>query len=216
MDILSSRGPSHRNTSGRTPQEQNQQQQLENNTGKEEKEEEEEGVNSYMQLALVLPSEMCPKKAILPPPPKPHGDILIPSPRWAARVAMGLTAAVVAWTLLSTGEDTPCLNKTWHGRVRIITATEGPVAGRGGGEGASTASRRGRVAVCFFGLGRSLRWTLPSIERRVLGVLREGGFEVDVFAHTYRLLEVSARRNTDNNVGASSQEHLVTSGHTRS
>lgn len=50
---------------------------------------------------------------------------------------------------------------------------------------------RRRVAVCFFGLTRSLRWTLPSIERRLLGVLRDSGMQVEVFLHTYDLLEVS-------------------------
>ena len=47
-----------------------------------------------------------------------------------------------------------------------------------------------RVAVCFFGLTRSLRWTLPSIEKRLLGVMRGSGMEVDVFVHTYHLVEV--------------------------
>lgn len=47
-----------------------------------------------------------------------------------------------------------------------------------------------KVAVCFFGLTRSLRWTLPSIEKRLLGVLRDSGMKVEVFLHTYDLLEV--------------------------
>lgn len=47
-----------------------------------------------------------------------------------------------------------------------------------------------QVAVCFFGLTRSLRWTLPSIQRRLLGVLRNSGMKVDVFVHTYQLVEV--------------------------
>ena len=50
--------------------------------------------------------------------------------------------------------------------------------------------RKVRVAVCFYGLTRSLRWTLPSIRRRLFEVLRQEGMEVDVFVHTYHLLEV--------------------------
>ena len=162
----------------------------------EEEEEEEDGVNSHMHLALDLPSETCPDKATPSPSPKPREEVLSSSPRRAMRVAMGLTAAAVAWALVSTGQDPPCLNKFCHGRVRELTAVKGSADGLGGEGGVSTTSSRGRVAVCFFGIGRSLRWTLPSIERRLLGVLRDEGFEVDIFVHTYRLLEVSVPRDT--------------------
>lgn len=47
-----------------------------------------------------------------------------------------------------------------------------------------------RVAICFYGLTRSLKWTLPSIRRRMFDVLRHNGMELDVFVHTYHLLEV--------------------------
>lgn len=47
-----------------------------------------------------------------------------------------------------------------------------------------------RIALCFYGLTRSLRWTLPSVKSRVLDVLRDDGMEVDVFVHTYHLHEV--------------------------
>ena len=62
--------------------------------------------------------------------------------------------------------------------VQVTAAAEAPDA-------------RPRVAVCFFGLTRSLRWTLPSVQNRLLGVLEEGGMRVDVFVHTYSLVEVS-------------------------
>lgn len=47
-----------------------------------------------------------------------------------------------------------------------------------------------RVAVCFFGLARSLRWTLPSVEKHLLDVLRDSDMQVEIFVHTYDLLEV--------------------------
>ena len=47
-----------------------------------------------------------------------------------------------------------------------------------------------RVAVCFFGLARSLRWTLPSVQRRLLDVLKDGGMELETFVHTYVMREV--------------------------
>lgn len=46
-----------------------------------------------------------------------------------------------------------------------------------------------KVALCFYGVTRSLRFTLPSIKRRLLDVMRDGGLEVDVFVHTYDMLQ---------------------------
>lgn len=48
-----------------------------------------------------------------------------------------------------------------------------------------------RVALCFFGLARSLRWTYPSIKSRVFDVLRDSNVTYDIFVHTYSLREVS-------------------------
>lgn len=47
-----------------------------------------------------------------------------------------------------------------------------------------------RVALCFFGLARSLRWTFPSIKSRVLDVLRDADVAYDIFVHTYNVREV--------------------------
>ena len=50
-----------------------------------------------------------------------------------------------------------------------------------------------RVAVCFFGVARSLRWTLPSVQNRVLNVLTDAGVEVETFVHTFVMKEVRHR-----------------------
>lgn len=42
-----------------------------------------------------------------------------------------------------------------------------------------------RVALCFFGLTRSLNHTLESIKENVIGKIEKEGYEVDVFLHTY-------------------------------
>lgn len=55
---------------------------------------------------------------------------------------------------------------------------------------ASDKPRQPRVAVCFFGMARSLRWTLPSVQRRLMGVLKERGMEVETFVYTYDMREV--------------------------
>jgi hypothetical protein len=50
------------------------------------------------------------------------------------------------------------------------------------------------VAVCFFGLTRSLRHTLPSIRRNIFAPLAQAGFSYDVFLHTYNLTQLTNRR----------------------
>lgn len=52
-----------------------------------------------------------------------------------------------------------------------------------------------RVAVCFYGLTRSLQWTLPSIKNRLIDVLRDHDLKVDVFVHTFVLEKVSANES---------------------
>lgn len=73
-----------------------------------------------------------------------------------------------------------------EGNASLVGSEVAPAAAAGVGE------PRRRVAVCFFGLTRSLRWVLPSLQRRLLGVLEEAGMTVDVFVHTYSLEKVRA------------------------
>lgn len=72
---------------------------------------------------------------------------------------------------------------TWHSVQFVLDRVE-PTDRR------PSLGRPPRVAVCFFGLARSLRWTLPSVERRLLDVLRDSNMQVEIFVHTYDLLEV--------------------------
>jgi hypothetical protein len=44
-----------------------------------------------------------------------------------------------------------------------------------------------KVAVCFWGLSRSLQYTLPSIEECIFQPLRNVGIEISIFLHTYTL-----------------------------
>lgn len=60
-----------------------------------------------------------------------------------------------------------------------------------GGEEDIVREDRLRIALCFFGLTRRLRWTFPSIKSRVFDVLQKKGMDYNVFVHTYSLKEVS-------------------------
>lgn len=94
--------------------------------------------------------------------------------RWGERLVTLIVAAIVF---------------TWLLRHNREGSNEGQyIAEQEVGGDSSDASPR--VAVCFFGLTRSLRWTLPSLQQRVFDVLRREGMRVDVFLHTYHVMEV--------------------------
>ncbi|CAM9396563.1 unnamed protein product [Ascophyllum nodosum] len=80
----------------------------------------------------------------------------------------------------------------------------GPPPDPGGYGGGPPPDTSPRVAVCFFGLTRSLRWTLPSVRHRLLDVLRESGMSVDTFVHTYDLKEVYNERAGEEGIKYSS------------
>jgi 16S rRNA C967 or C1407 C5-methylase (RsmB/RsmF family) len=52
---------------------------------------------------------------------------------------------------------------------------------------ATGPAMRKPVAICFYGLTRSLRWTLPSIEKCIFGALDEQHVEYVVYTHTFTL-----------------------------
>lgn len=44
-----------------------------------------------------------------------------------------------------------------------------------------------KIALAFFGLTRSLSYTMPSIHKNILNILIKNGIEYDIFLHTYRI-----------------------------
>lgn len=50
--------------------------------------------------------------------------------------------------------------------------------------------REGHYALCFYGLLRSLNWTIDSVVDHVLEPIAQAGGTYDVFVHTYRLREL--------------------------
>lgn len=104
--------------------------------------------------------------------------------------------------------------------VIVVLLLHGPAGGGGGGalsspiviETASVFHRplappvgpTPRVALLFFGLTRSLAYTLPSIEANVVAPLRDHGVETEVFLHTYNDTDDASSAGTDN-----SEWHLL-------
>jgi len=85
-----------------------------------------------------------------------------------------------------------CLGLLLLASASVLSTTEEwkPKRAPQTGEGDPQPPGKVRAAVCFYGLTRSLQWTLPSIRGRLFDALRHEGMEVDVFVHTYHLLEV--------------------------
>ena len=52
---------------------------------------------------------------------------------------------------------------------------------------ASLINKPVNVAVAFYGITRSLKHTIKSIQKNILDVLRDNNFEVDIYQHTYSL-----------------------------
>ena len=42
-----------------------------------------------------------------------------------------------------------------------------------------------RVAVCFWGLTRSLKYTIHSIDKHILNILKKANIDYSIFMHTY-------------------------------
>ena len=56
-------------------------------------------------------------------------------------------------------------------------------------------NKRYNVAVCFFGLTRSLKHTYPSIKNNIFNVLTKNNISYDVFLHTYDLKSITNQRS---------------------
>ena len=60
-------------------------------------------------------------------------------------------------------------------------------------------SKNIRVAVCFFGLTRSLKHTINSINKNILNPLKNSNIDYDIILHTYDLKYLKLKRSRENN-----------------
>ena len=56
-----------------------------------------------------------------------------------------------------------------------------------------------KVALCFFGLTRSLKYTINSIQKNILDVLKDNDIEYTIYLHTYDLEKLDLKRSQENN-----------------
>ena len=63
-----------------------------------------------------------------------------------------------------------------------------------------------RVAICFFGLMRSLYYTKQSLHAHIFDILRQHGMDYDVYLHTYEMNTLSNLRSKEFNVSLNKNE----------
>jgi hypothetical protein len=79
-----------------------------------------------------------------------------------------------------------------------------------------------KIAICFFGLTRSLKHTYPSIEKNIFKVLKQHNIGYDVFLHTYDLKIITSQRSGETSCNLDTDEwrllkpksHKITNQHT--
>lgn len=82
-----------------------------------------------------------------------------------------------------------------------------------------TSHQSGKVCICFFGLIRYGRKTIPTIKKNVFDQLKAHNIDYDIYLHTYDLKVVNCPRNNEKNVKIDPEEwrdlnpdfHLITS-----
>ena len=65
---------------------------------------------------------------------------------------------------------------------------------------------RYKIGICFFGLTRSLKYTLPSIQKNVFNVLTSHNMDYDVYLHTYDLKGLTNKRSGEINCPLDTEE----------
>lgn len=55
------------------------------------------------------------------------------------------------------------------------------------------------IAICFYGLTRSLKYTIKNIEQNIFKPLKDANINYDVILHTYDLKHIKSKRSKENN-----------------
>ena len=66
-----------------------------------------------------------------------------------------------------------------------------------------------KVCICFFGLTRSLKYTIDSIKLNLFNVLESNNIEFDVFLHTYNLEYITNKRSDEFNEKLDYEEYKL-------
>ena len=70
----------------------------------------------------------------------------------------------------------------------------------------SNRNKNNRVLICYFGLTRSLKYTISS-HKNIINTLKKSGMKVDIALHTYNLKELTNKRTNEKNCKLDTEEY---------
>jgi len=73
----------------------------------------------------------------------------------------------------------------------------------------SQIKTRYRFALCFFGLTRSLKYTIESIKTNIFTILKKKDIDYDIYLHTYDKTHITSKRSNEFNVPLDTNEYLL-------
>ena len=66
-----------------------------------------------------------------------------------------------------------------------------------------------KIALCFFGITRSLKYTIKSINERIINILNKNNVEYDIFLHTYYLKNYNNIRTRESKSDIDNDEYKL-------
>ena len=66
-----------------------------------------------------------------------------------------------------------------------------------------------KVCICFFGLTRSLRYTIDSINKNIFKILEDNNIKYDIYLHTYNLEVLTNKRSNEFNCMLDTEEYKL-------
>jgi hypothetical protein len=66
-----------------------------------------------------------------------------------------------------------------------------------------------KIALCFFGITRSLKYTHDSIDKNILSVLKRNSIDFDIFLHTYNVCEYVNKRAGEKSDNMDNEEYAL-------
>jgi len=104
-------------------------------------------------------------------------------PRYVTRVSLKTACTFVVMTVYIFLFRQLCVNE--HLQYLLNVTSIKSVTGTRQITPCAVVSNRPKVAVIAYGLPRSLRFTISSIEQNIIAPLEEAGFDTCIYAHTY-------------------------------
>ena len=65
------------------------------------------------------------------------------------------------------------------------------------------------IAICFFGLTRSLRYNIESIQKNIFDILDNSEYSYDIYMHTYNLEVINNDRSNEYNCKLDTEEYKL-------